>query len=206
MLKRLERLRWSNAERRPPAARQPKSVATWLAHSAINASPSRKTLRLAPLVSDGALAQAKREQKTQRLQNAAPARVRVVDSFASSQCQAARGVRSSSGSAGRHAEQSDRAVPFHRLRFATAMPKISGPSRNWSERGDSNSRPLAPEASALPGCATLRPTVVCRIGSCRQTGNQQRGRYSGGVRHGQAQWQRGTFPLPSGLTTRVGRR
>ena len=29
---------------------------------------------------------------------------------------------------------------------------------NWSERGDSNSRPLAPEASALPGCATLRPT------------------------------------------------
>src|SRR5438128_4538576 len=30
----------------------------------------------------------------------------------------------------------------------------------WSERGDSNSRPLAPEASALPGCATLRPTLM----------------------------------------------
>ena len=32
------------------------------------------------------------------------------------------------------------------------------PGSDWSERGDSNSRPLAPEASALPGCATLRPT------------------------------------------------
>ena len=30
--------------------------------------------------------------------------------------------------------------------------------KEWSERGDSNPRPLAPEASALPGCATLRPT------------------------------------------------
>ena len=29
-------------------------------------------------------------------------------------------------------------------------------NQKWSERGDSNSRPLAPEASALPGCATLR--------------------------------------------------
>ena len=30
--------------------------------------------------------------------------------------------------------------------------------KEWSEREDSNLRPLAPEASALPGCATLRPT------------------------------------------------
>ena len=30
----------------------------------------------------------------------------------------------------------------------------------WSERRDLNSRPLAPEASALPGCATLRPTRI----------------------------------------------
>ena len=29
-------------------------------------------------------------------------------------------------------------------------------SKNWSEWGDSNSRPPAPEAGALPGCATLR--------------------------------------------------
>ena len=29
-------------------------------------------------------------------------------------------------------------------------------STNWSEWGDSNSRPPAPEAGALPGCATLR--------------------------------------------------
>ncbi len=27
---------------------------------------------------------------------------------------------------------------------------------NWSEREDLNLRPLAPHASALPGCATLR--------------------------------------------------
>ena len=30
---------------------------------------------------------------------------------------------------------------------------------NWSEREDLNLRPPAPEAGALPGCATLRPTV-----------------------------------------------
>ena len=28
---------------------------------------------------------------------------------------------------------------------------------NWSGREDSNFRPLAPHASALPGCATPRP-------------------------------------------------
>jgi hypothetical protein len=27
----------------------------------------------------------------------------------------------------------------------------------WSERQDSNLRPLDPQSSALPGCATLRP-------------------------------------------------
>src|SRR5262245_4559145 len=31
------------------------------------------------------------------------------------------------------------------------------PLESWSEWGDLNSRPLAPHASALPGCATLRP-------------------------------------------------
>ena len=33
----------------------------------------------------------------------------------------------------------------------------------WSGRGDSNSRPLAPEASALPGCATPRRTGFRRM-------------------------------------------
>jgi hypothetical protein len=57
----------------------------------------------------------------------------------------------------------------------------------WSERGDSNSRPLAPEASALPGCATLRPTVRLDDDSiCRQADNLRRGRYSEGLRAGQA--------------------
>src|SRR3990172_5618855 len=35
------------------------------------------------------------------------------------------------------------------------VEKISMP-RNWSERADLNGRPLAPQASALPNCATLR--------------------------------------------------
>jgi hypothetical protein len=45
--------------------------------------------------------------------------------------------------------------------------------RHWSERGDSNSRPLAPEASALPGCATLRPTVYLnhRMPTSTRVGN-----------------------------------
>src|SRR3569833_1298669 len=30
------------------------------------------------------------------------------------------------------------------------------PSKSWSERCDSNTRPSAPKADALPGCATLR--------------------------------------------------
>src|SRR5437588_10489878 len=32
----------------------------------------------------------------------------------------------------------------------------------WSERRDSNSRPSAPHADALPGCATLRPGYLWR--------------------------------------------
>ena len=31
--------------------------------------------------------------------------------------------------------------------------------KNWSERRDLNPRPLHPQCSALPGCATLRPNV-----------------------------------------------
>ena len=40
---------------------------------------------------------------------------------------------------------------------------------SWSERRDSNSGPLAPHASALPGCATLRPVETdVRVGTARQ--------------------------------------
>src|SRR5205807_8170802 len=42
---------------------------------------------------------------------------------------------------------------------ARSAPNQSGLSRtlkDWSERRDLNSGPLAPHASALPGCATLR--------------------------------------------------
>jgi hypothetical protein len=37
------------------------------------------------------------------------------------------------------------------------------PSSSWSGRRDSNSRPLAPHASALPGCATSRPEDRCQL-------------------------------------------
>ena len=35
-------------------------------------------------------------------------------------------------------------------------PTLWGCAKKWSERRDSNSRPSAPKADALPGCATLR--------------------------------------------------
>ena len=42
--------------------------------------------------------------------------------------------------------------------IAGRLGKIAGNlGDNWSEREDSNLRPPAPEAGALPGCATLRP-------------------------------------------------
>jgi hypothetical protein len=48
----------------------------------------------------------------------------------------------------------------HQARTASRSDEpIRGLDGNWSEREDSNLRPLAPEASALPGCATLRQTV-----------------------------------------------
>ena len=40
-------------------------------------------------------------------------------------------------------------------RSLTAITGTNG--GNWSGREDSNLRPLAPHASALPGCATSRP-------------------------------------------------
>ena len=55
-------------------------------------------------------------------------------------------------------------------------------AKEWSEREDSNLRPLAPEASALPGCATLRPTVSLNLGlfcfNARDRGRRADGRYS----------------------------
>ncbi len=40
-----------------------------------------------------------------------------------------------------------------------AMDEAEAPP-NWSEWADSNCRPPAPEAGALPGCATLRQLKV----------------------------------------------
>ena len=37
----------------------------------------------------------------------------------------------------------------------------TGFQKEWSERWDSNSRPSAPKADALPGCATLRLSRYC---------------------------------------------
>jgi hypothetical protein len=39
------------------------------------------------------------------------------------------------------------------------QPTLWRCAEKWSERRDSNSRPSAPKADALPGCATLRLTV-----------------------------------------------
>ena len=61
--------------------------------------------------------------------------------------------RGSNHRIGWHSKIHSRAVPIR------PSLRRQVPGSEWSERGDSNSRPLAPEASALPGCATLRPTV-----------------------------------------------
>ena len=42
--------------------------------------------------------------------------------------------------------------------FETAPFSLSGTSPNWSPRQDLNLRPLVPQTSALPGCATRRKT------------------------------------------------
>jgi len=45
------------------------------------------------------------------------------------------------------------------MRVDEGLPRIPGPAGGkikWSERLDSNQRPLTPQISALPGCATLR--------------------------------------------------
>ena len=45
--------------------------------------------------------------------------------------------------------------------------KTVNPLFHWSERWDSNSRPLAPHASALPGCATPRIPTLYRDLCCK---------------------------------------
>ncbi len=42
-----------------------------------------------------------------------------------------------------------------------------GSRKGWSERRDSNPRPPAPHAGALPGCATLRPAATGRLADYR---------------------------------------
>ena len=78
---------------------------------------------------------------------------------------------------------------------------------HWSERGDSNSRPLAPEASALPGCATLRPTLssktsIGRLRPGRPQARRERRPYSGRGRPRQADLE-GEFGLFPGLRSQV---
>lgn len=40
--------------------------------------------------------------------------------------------------------------------------------RKWSERRDLNPRPLHPQCSALPSCATLRSVAAAMLPSCRR--------------------------------------
>src|SRR5437868_13969379 len=55
---------------------------------------------------------------------------------------------------------------------AGAYPRIRWTLKDWSGRRDLNSGPLAPHASALPGCATSRRplrlnSTAARVGSVR---------------------------------------
>src|SRR3569832_2018877 len=55
-----------------------------------------------------------------------------------------------------------------------AARSTDGPFRLWSAWRDSNSRPLAPHASALPGCATRRSSRLYPAGEhCSVRGGQQ---------------------------------
>ena len=48
---------------------------------------------------------------------------------------------------------------FHEISPKVDMEKFRKSRKYWSGRRDLNSGPLAPHASALPGCATSRPTL-----------------------------------------------
>ena len=48
--------------------------------------------------------------------------------------------------------------------LAVVKPQSSLGRKRWSERQDSNLRPSAPKADALPGCATLRSGGAYRHG------------------------------------------
>src|ERR1700719_4585174 len=56
--------------------------------------------------------------------------------------------------------------PFEKWTTARTTRQISMPLEYWSGRQDSNLRPLAPHASALPGCATPRPRprMIAQLG------------------------------------------
>jgi hypothetical protein len=60
---------------------------------------------------------------------------------------------------------------------------------NWSERRDLNSRPLAPHASALPGCATLRRGNDSRSGARRNQRRRMRSRSSSSARTWRITWR-----------------
>ncbi len=54
--------------------------------------------------------------------------------------------------------------------FGVKSSRQAGQLQDWSERQDLNLRPLVPQTSALPGCATLRQAVTSareiRRGQC----------------------------------------
>ena len=52
-------------------------------------------------------------------------------------------------------------VELQAVRWIEERPDDSAFMKGWSERRDSNSRPSAPKADALPGCATLRRRIDC---------------------------------------------
>src|SRR2546426_1935833 len=53
-------------------------------------------------------------------------------------------------------------IDHHRKRSPSSTRGYEKNSEGWSGRRDLNPRPLAPQASALPGCATPRTIQTCR--------------------------------------------
>lgn len=56
--------------------------------------------------------------------------------------------------------------------------------RKWSERRDLNPRPLHPQCSALPSCATLRPVAAAMLPSCRRAAPAMAALYLNGISGG----------------------
>src|SRR5215831_19499541 len=55
-----------------------------------------------------------------------------------------------------HAAERSASLHLHGVSMKVSIGTLRKARKYWSERRDLNSGPLAPHASALPGCATLR--------------------------------------------------